>query len=58
MTPFWWGFVAGMFIGGFVGFIVAAIMVMAGRAEQHYEKMVKRYEKQCGQGDPEKTLRG
>lgn len=33
MTPFWWGFIAGCFIGGAAGFVLMALLI-AARGEQ------------------------
>lgn len=30
MTPFWWGFIAGCFVGGAAGFVIAALLAMVG----------------------------
>jgi hypothetical protein len=44
MTPFWWGFIAGCFVGGAAGFVIAALLAMAGRSggAKDYARKVKR----------------
>ena len=39
MSAFWWGFIIGGFICGFIGFLGAAILAASGRASRMEEKI-------------------